>query len=63
MSRGAYWIENVIALVLRTHHCWEIKRKLPKFTQEIQKNMRKMKKKQKRRPNISSSMKNVPITF
>jgi hypothetical protein len=33
MVGGACWIENVIALVIRTHHCWEIKRKLPKFTQ------------------------------
>jgi hypothetical protein len=23
MSGGAYWTENVIPLVLRTHHCWE----------------------------------------
>jgi negative regulator of genetic competence, sporulation and motility len=59
MSGVAYWTENVIALFLRTHHCWEIKRKLPKFTQYIQKNMEKMKEKQKERPNISSSMKNA----
>jgi hypothetical protein len=59
MSGGVYWIENVIALVLRTHHCWEIKRKLPKFTQCIKNNMEKKKEKQMRRPNILSSMKNV----
>jgi hypothetical protein len=33
MSGGAYWIENLIAFALKTHHCWEIERKLPKFTQ------------------------------
>jgi hypothetical protein len=33
MIGGACWIENVIALAIRTHHCWEIKRNLPKFTQ------------------------------
>jgi hypothetical protein len=33
MIDGACWIENVIALALKTQHCWEIKRKLPKFIQ------------------------------
>ncbi len=33
MSGGAYYFENVIALVLKTHHCWEIERKFTKFTQ------------------------------
>ncbi len=33
MIGGACWIENVIALALKTQHCWEIKRKLPKFIQ------------------------------
>jgi hypothetical protein len=59
MIGGACWIENVIAFVLRTHHCLEIKRKLQKFTQSIQRHMKTTKKKQRRRQNISSSMKNV----
>jgi hypothetical protein len=33
MNGGAYYFENGIAFVLRTHHYWEIKRKLPKFPQ------------------------------
>jgi hypothetical protein len=33
MIHGACWIENVIPLDLKTQHCWEIKRKLPKFIQ------------------------------
>jgi len=30
---NACWIENVIALALKTQHCWVIKRKLLKFIQ------------------------------
>jgi hypothetical protein len=33
MIGNACWIENVIALALKTQHCWEIKRKLLKFIQ------------------------------
>jgi hypothetical protein len=63
MIAGACWIENVITLVIRTHHCWENKRKLPKFIQLIQRHMKTTKEKQKKGPNISSSMKRVPFTF
>jgi hypothetical protein len=56
MIGGACWIENVIAFALRSHHCLEIKRKLPKFIQSIQRHMKTTKEKVKHFDALPSSL-------